>query len=59
MVRLDAARGRPVAHDRPGHGEGEHVERDGLHVVLVLRETDAGARHGVATDGLSGGVGRG
>ena len=25
----------------------------------MLRETDAGARNGVATDGLSGGVGRG
>lgn len=29
---------------------------DGLHVILVLGEADAGSRHGVSTDGLSGSV---
>ena len=56
MVALHPSRGGHVTHDCPGHREGEDIEWDWFDVVLVLREADAGPRHGVPTDGLPRGV---
>ena len=44
--------GGAVCNDGAGHREWENVERDGLHIVLVLRKTHTGPWD-VAIDGVS------
>ena len=57
VVRLDTTGRRSIADHCTSHREGENVERNRLHIVLVFRQTDAGPRHCVTANSLARGIG--